>query len=81
MVAKKTTAIKPVKKTVAQATKSAVLARLLEPSTWAGLLTIGTVVATGGVATWLNPSTLPVLLTGVGLVLSKDGTPLVKEGD
>lgn len=54
---------------------SALLSRLTEPSTWAGLLTIGSALATGGLASWLNPETLPVLIAGVGLVLTKDFTP------
>lgn len=52
---------------------NALMDRLLEPSTWAGCLTIGSVLATGGLATWLNASTLPILLSGVGLILAKDG--------
>lgn len=54
---------------------SAMLSRLTEPSTWAGLLTIGSALATGGLASWLNPETLPVLVAGVGLVLTKDFAP------
>lgn len=46
---------------------------LLEKSTWAGLLTIGATLATGGVAEWLNSTTLPVLIAGAGLVLTKEG--------
>lgn len=47
--------------------------RLLEPSTWAGILTIGAALATGGFAEWLNPTTLPMLTAGVGLILNKEG--------
>lgn len=52
--------------------RSYVVTRLLEPSTWAGILSIGAVFATGGVASWLNPSTLPVLISGIGLILAKE---------
>lgn len=45
---------------------------LLEPSTWAGLLTIGATLATGGTAEWLNATTLPTLLAGIGLILTKE---------
>lgn len=51
----------------------AIISRAAEPSTWAGVLTIGSVMSTGGVAAWLNPTTLPVLLAGLGLIASKDG--------
>lgn len=51
-----------------------ILARMLEPSTWAGLLTLGSAVATGGVAAWLNPQTLPVITAGIGLILNKEGS-------
>lgn len=63
---------KAVKK-ITQSASSSLLARLLEPSTWMGLLTIGTVFATGGAAAWLNPQTLPVLGAGIGLILTKEG--------
>lgn len=53
-------------------TSAALLARLIEPSTWAGLLTIGSVFATGGVASWLNPTTLPSLLAGLGLIVVRE---------
>lgn len=49
-----------------------VVARLTEPSTWAGILTIGAMFATGDLSSWLNPVTLPTLIAGVGLILSKD---------
>lgn len=52
--------------------QSYAVARLLEPSTWAGILSIGAVFATGSVASWLNPSTLPVLISGIGLILAKE---------
>lgn len=46
--------------------------RLVEPTTWTGLLTIGTALATGGTAGWLNAATLPVLSAGIGLVLCRE---------
>lgn len=49
--------------------------RFSEPSTWAGILTIGATFATGGVSSWLNPTTLPALITGVGLILAKEAKP------
>lgn len=49
------------------------LNRLREPSTWAGLLTLGAAFATGGAASWLNPETLPILTAGIGLILNKEG--------
>lgn len=54
-----------------------VLARATEWSTWAGALTIGSVMATGGLASWLNPTTLPVLLAGLGLIAGREAP---KEG-
>lgn len=72
MVTKKVT--KPV--ATAASNRSAVnyvFARLLEPSTWAGLLTLGAALATGGAAAWLNPQTLPVITAGIGLILNKEG--------
>lgn len=45
---------------------------LTEPSTWCGLLTIGATLATGGLAAWLNPATLPALTAGVGLILARE---------
>lgn len=46
--------------------------RLLEPTTWCGLLTVGSSLATGGLAGWLNAGTLPTLVAGVGLILAKE---------
>lgn len=58
---------------------SAAIARLGEPSTWCGLLTIGAAVATGGLSTWLNPASLPYLTAGVGLILSKDSKTMTED--
>lgn len=44
---------------------------LKEKSTWCGLLTIGATLATGGTTAWLNVDTLPILMSGVGLILTK----------
>lgn len=46
---------------------------LSEKSTWCGLLTIGAALATGGLASYLNPTTLPFLTAGIGLILTPDG--------
>lgn len=53
---------------------SRVAANMLQPTTIAGLLTIGATFATGGLASWLNPTTLPSLLAGVGLIFAQDVT-------
>lgn len=68
MTAKKNP-VTPVPRTFTQV----LLARLTEASTWAGLLTIGATFATGEVAAWLSPTTLPVLIAGAGLVLTEEG--------
>lgn len=44
---------------------------LKEKSTWCGLLTIGATFATGGTAAWLDVDTLPILMSGIGLILAK----------
>lgn len=44
---------------------------LKEKSTWCGLLTIGAALATGDTAAWLNGDTLPILMSGIGLILAK----------
>lgn len=46
--------------------------RAKEPSTIAGVLTLAATLATGGTASWLNPTTLPVILAGLGLVVTKE---------
>lgn len=57
MVTKK----KPVTPVVAKAPVRTLTDFLLEKSTWAGLLTIGAIDATGGAAGWLNTATLTSL--------------------
>jgi hypothetical protein len=70
-LATKAKKVEPAQKT--PATKRTVLEFLTEKSTWAGLLTIGATFATGGAAGWLNAATLPSLLAGIGLILTKEG--------
>lgn len=43
-----------------------------EPSTWAGLLTIGSAVLTGGFSVLLTPATLAQVATGFALILTKE---------
>lgn len=69
MVTKKKAAATP----QASSTKRSLADFLCEKSTWAGLLTIGATFATGGAAGWLNEATLPPLLAGIGLILTKEG--------
>lgn len=52
---------------------SSLLSRLKEPTTWAGILSLGAIFATGGTAGWLNPQTVPSLAAAVGLILAKEG--------
>lgn len=70
MATKKTATEKSVATTKTNRTLKQIL---LEKSTWCGLLTIGAALATGGLTSWLNPSTLPFLTAGVGLILTKEG--------
>lgn len=56
----------------AQSALSRLGSQLLQPTTLSGLLTIGSTMATGGLASWLDPTTLPLLLTGIGLIFAKD---------
>lgn len=75
MVSTTKKASKKVVSTGAQAAPSAwrnLLDRLTQPTTIAGLLTIGATVATGGTAGWLNADTLPALLSGLGLMVAPD---------
>lgn len=47
---------------------------LREPSTWAGILSIGAAFATGGVSALVNPATLSSIGAGLALILTKEGT-------
>lgn len=43
-----------------------------EPSTWAGLFTIGSAVLTGGFSTLFAPEMLTQVATGFALILTKE---------
>lgn len=44
-----------------------------EPSTWAGILSIGAAFATGGASALANPATLASIGAGLSLILTKEG--------
>lgn len=64
---------KPAERKKVPSVGSYFVARLIEPTTWVGLFTIGASLATGGAAAWLNPQTLPMISAGIGLVFAKEG--------
>lgn len=47
---------------------------LREPSTWAGILSIGAAFATGGASALADPATLSSIGAGLALILTKEGT-------
>lgn len=46
---------------------------LTEPTTWAGLLTAGAAIATGGMSVFMDPLLLTELGAGLALILAKEG--------
>lgn len=44
-----------------------------EPSTWAGILSIGAAFATGGASALANPATLASIGAGLSLILTREG--------
>lgn len=46
---------------------------LTEPTTWAGLLTVGAAIATGGMSVLVDPLLLTELGAGLALILAKEG--------
>lgn len=46
---------------------------LMEPSTWAGIMSIGAAFATGGASALANPATLSSIGAGLALILTKEG--------
>lgn len=44
-----------------------------ESSTWAGILSIGAAIITGGVSTLTNPALLTSIGVGTSLILTKEG--------
>lgn len=72
--------IKPAKPAVPRSAASAkakaprsVKTILMEPSTWAGILSIGAAFATGGASALANPATLASIGAGLSLILTKEG--------
>lgn len=47
---------------------------LREPTTWAGILTVGATIATGGVSVLTDPLMLSKIGAGLALVLAKEGS-------
>lgn len=46
---------------------------LREPTTWAGLLSIGAAIATGGASALLDPSLCAQVGAGLALILAREG--------
>lgn len=61
-------------KTIAPAPQARTARQLFkEPTTWAGLLTIGTAIATGGASLLTDPIMWGKVGAGLALILAKEG--------